>query len=229
MVPEPSMQRGARWRLLMIAAMLAFASTTQGQQDTKVSREREALRRSQAALRQAQEQQAALAKEKADLQAEGTRREDALQRVGSQLGSARSEAARMQGRAAQLALQIDADKAAAARELKSAQDAAARQSEAAAERIGGVERQLNERTQTVAGLSALLERSTQALAASEEANRKMYAFGRDLIEQYRRGVPPDALLASDAVLGLASVRREEQAELLRSRFEALRHAASAPR
>jgi chromosome segregation ATPase len=217
-----------RLRFLHVAIAVLVATvpwTAHAQQDAKVSREREALRRSQAALRQAQEQQAVLTKEKADLAAEKGKRDEELKRTGAQLGSVRGEVARLQARVAQLAAEVEQLKADSARD----KEAAAKAADTAAERIVRTERLLSERTQTVTSLTALLERSTTALAASEEANRKMYAFGREMIEQYRRATSAEEFLASEPVIGFAAVRRENVAEDLRTRLDAARLVAQPAR
>ena len=229
MKPINSRQRRARLGVALLAALAFSASVTGQQQDTKTSREREALRRSQAALRQSQEQQAVLAKEKVDLLAEKTKRDDELQRAGSQLGQLRGDAARSQARAVQLAAELAAQKAASVSERARVEESAARQMEAAAEKLARAERLLAERTQAVASITVLLERSTQALLQTEEANRKLYAFGRDMIDQYRGSTSPENFLASESVVGFAAVRRENRAESLRSQIEAARASASAPR
>lgn len=212
-------------RAVLAVLVVSAPWAAQAQQNAKVSREREALRRSQAALRQAQEQQAALTKEKSDLVAEKGKRDEELKRAGSQLGSVRGEVSRLQTRMALLVAEAEQLRTESAR----VKEAATKADDAAADRILRTERLLAERTQTVASLTALLERSTTALAAAEEANRKLYAFGRDMIEQYRRATPAEEFLASEAVVGFASVRRENIAEELRTRLDATRLVAAPPR
>lgn len=211
----------------MCAALLAIAmalcvTPAVAQQDARVSREREALRRAQAALKSAQEQQAALSKEKAELVDEKARGAEALRRADAQLGSARAEAARQQARGSQLFAQFESLRA----EVALAKESAAKNADDAARRLSAAERVIAERTQTAASLATLLERSTNALAAAEEANKRMYEFGRNMIEQYRQSTPPDVFAGSDSVLGFAAVRRENRAEELRSQLEATRLGAS---
>lgn len=170
-----------------------------------------------------------LAKEKTDLLAEKAKRDDELQRAGSQLGQMRGDAARSQARASQLAAELAAQKTASVSERGRVEESAAKQLEAAAERLVKAERLLAERTQAVASLTSLLERSTQALLQTEESNRKLYAFGRDMIDQYRASTAPENFLASESVVGFGAVRRENRAESLRSQIEAARASASAPR
>ncbi len=213
----------ARSRWIAIAAVaLVVASPAQAQQDAKVSREREALRRSQAALHQAQEQQAALAKDKSDLVAQKAMRDEELKQASTQLGSARGEAGRLKARLTHVEAELDALKASAATD----RDTAAKNAATSAVRIERTDKLLAERTRTVATLVDLLERSTKALAAAEEANRKMYSFGRDMIEQYRQATPADPFLASESVLGFAAVRRENRAEELRTQLDANRVVAT---
>ena len=217
---NPLLDRAGACVLTIVLAL--FVTPSIAQQDARVSREREALRRSQAALKQAQEQQAALTREKSELVDEKAKREEALRRADLQLGGARSEAARQQARAVELAAQVESLRAEAAL----AKESAGHSADEAAGRLSAAERLVAERTQTATSLAVLLERSTKALAAAEEANRRMYDFGRDMIEQYRRATPPDMFAASDSVLGFAAVRRENRAEELRSQLEATRLGAT---
>ncbi len=219
-------QRSILAALLCAVALAAAPAAVLAQaQDAKVSREREALRRSQAALRQAQEQQTALARDKAALEAEKKDRDDALQRAGAQLAGVRGEAGRLQQRIAELGLELEQLRAASTRE----REAAARNGEALATRLAALDRLLAERTQAVAAIRELLVRSTTALAAAEEANRKMYGFGREMIEAYRQATPAEQFLQSEPVVGFAAVRRENAAEELRSKLDATRLPAAPAR
>jgi capsule polysaccharide export protein KpsE/RkpR len=213
-----------------VVTALAFAAPVLGQQqDTKTSREREALRRSQGALHESQERESVLVKEKADLLAERVKHEDELQRAGSQLGRVRSDAAHSQSRAVQLAAELEALKVASMGERARIEESAVKQAQTSAERVAKAERLLAERTQAVSSLTGLLERAMHALTQAEEANRKLYAFGKDMIDQYRAAAPPENFLASESVIGFGTVRRENRAETLRSQVEAARVSASAPR
>jgi hypothetical protein len=59
------------------------------------------------------------------------------------------------------------------------------------------------------------------LAKAEKANREMYAFGLQMIEQVRSRTPADAFMQSSPVVGFGQVMVENQAGELRDRLEAL--------
>ena len=205
--------------LLAAAAATVAAPAALAQQDaSRDSRVREALRRAQAALRTAEDQQAALSKEKSVLAADKQRSDEALTRATAQFASARGELAGMRAKIDALTAELEALRAAGLAE----REAASQRAEQLNRRLMAAETTLNERTQTVASLSGLLERSTQSLAAAQEANRKMYAFGRDLIDQYRNGAPPEQVLSSVSVLGFGAIRLENNAEELRTKLDATR-------
>jgi chromosome segregation ATPase len=179
---------------LALAATLALSAHVAGAQDGGGSREREALRRTQAALRDAQQQQAALSKEKSDLAAQRDQLDEAAKRAQSQLSSARAEAARLNSTLAHAADELAAAKA---------QDEAARQAAQAqiaelSARLARSERVADERTKSNAALVALLTQATRSLAAAEKANREMHAFGLQLIDRVRGRSVADGTIAIEA-------------------------------
>ena len=82
---------------LALSLVLSFtvALPAHAQDDAgRASREREALRRAQSALKQSQEQQATLTREKSDIAAERDKLGDSAKRAESQLGASRATVAR---------------------------------------------------------------------------------------------------------------------------------------
>jgi chromosome segregation ATPase len=200
-----------------VALLVLLALPASAQQDAaRAGREREALRRTQAALKQAQEQQAGLSREKSELSAEKDRLAANVKHAETQLGNARGESSRLHADLARIGAELEALRGEAAAQKQAAQAS----SDALAERLSRAERLLAERTQTVASITALLERSTQALAAAEKANGEMQAFGLQLIARLRD--PSGAAGQADAVLGFGQVRLENTAEQLRDRLDALK-------
>jgi len=204
-------------RLTLLTLLLAVALGA-GAQDNKTSKEREALRRSQAALRAAQEQLATLQADKAKADAE--------------LQSARKEA---QGAKAQIAGNTARIKArddeldGLRRQLEAARKSQQDGQALAAEREAELQKQLMAARQDSAArlqanqtLAQLLERSTQALADAEAKNRQLYDLGQQLVARWRGRSTLDKALLEDPVLGLTAVRFEDQAEALRAQLEAAR-------
>lgn len=207
-------------RLLLLSAA-ATLSLSCAAQDDHGSREKEALRRTQAALRQAQEQQAALAREKDDLTSQRDKLDDTAKHAQSQLAGARSEAARLN---ATLARQAEDAAAAKARDDAERRDLAARL-EQQSQRLADTQRTADERARANAALVALLEHATQSLAAVEKANGEMHALGLRMIDRIRgRDESPQA---PDPVLGFDQVKLENEAERLRDQLDAAKLPAAA--
>ena len=200
-----------RFALLAVGAAVSLSCAAQ---DDTHSREKEALRRTQAALRQAQEQQAALAKEKDDIAGQRDKLDEAAKKSQSQLAVSRSDAARLNASLAHANDELAATKArddAARQELETR---LAEQSQRALE----AQRLAEERARANASLTALLEHATQSLAAAEKANAQMHALGVQMIDRLRgheaeAGVP-------DPVVGFGQVRLENEAEALRDKLDA---------
>lgn len=218
------MKRTVTWAWLPLAAALMFAlgapaSAQQENADSvRAARQREALRRTQEALKQAQEQQAALTREKTQLTTDKAKADDEARRSGAQLGSARSEAVRLRADVARSTAEQEAQRSAARADKQAATSAATELTQ----RLVNAERELTERTRTVAALSALTERSSKALAAAEDANRQMHALGLQLIEQLRATGRSDSVLALRPVIGFNAVKLENEAEALRDKLDALK-------
>ncbi len=220
--------------LLSLALCVCFSATAQD--DGRAAREREALRRSQAALKQAQEQQAVLAREKTELSAQQQKLSDEAKQAQSQLGGARSEASRLRAEVNRLSseltalkAQVEADKKTMTASSEAVKDAAQAAAQKAAQQLGEAERLNVQQTRTVASMTALLERSTTALAAAEKANREMHALSLQLIDQVRGKSASGLSTVTDPVLGLGQVKLENTAEQLRDQLDALKvvkHAGS---
>lgn len=219
---------GAALSALILAFSFALAHPAQVQAQDDVSRatrEREALRRAQAALKLSQEHEAVLSREKSDLSTEKDKLDETRKRSASQLAVSRSDAtrlrtesARLQAELTRISAELEASRAREEAEKKSAQG----RLEALTRRIDDAGRVAIERARTVASMTALLERATAAVAAGEKTNREMYAFGSQMIERIRLKTDTNTLLQSEPVLGFANVRIENQAEEFRDRLASLR-------
>ena len=212
--------------LLLLMALPAIAQDDAG----RAAREREALRRTQAALKQSQDQQATLAREKAELSSQLASQRDSLgassRRAQSQLAASQTEAARTRAELARVSAELAALRGQIEADGKAAKAAQAHTQELA-KRLDDASRLAADRTRTAASLTARLERATQLLAAAEKSNREMHAYGLQLIDEVRGRASGDASTAVDPVLGLRQVRIENRAEELRDGLDALKLPASA--
>ena len=235
--PMTRHRSGAALSALVLAFTFALVHPAQAQDDaSRATREREALRRAQAALKVSQEQQAVLSREKSDLAAEKDKLDQTSKRSTSQLAVLRSDATRLRAegvrlqseltRLTRMASELEAARVREEAEKKSAQAQAQAQAQARADdltrRLDDASRVAVDRTRTVASMTALLERATAAVAGGEKANREMYAFGLQMIEQVRARTDTHTWLRSESVLGFGNVRTENLAEEFKDRLAALR-------
>lgn len=215
-----------RWSVAALAIGLLLAAGVHAQDDKHAAREREALRRAQQALRSAQEQQATLRHEKAALSAERDKLDEAARRSASQLVNARAEATRLRTERAraetereQLRAELEVQRSAGAGREQALQV----RGEELARALQDTRRLLAERTQSLAAVRSLLERSTAALVDAEAKNRELYAIGNKLVDELReRGAP-------EGLFGFDRVRLENRAESLRSEIDAQRLTGGAAR
>jgi chromosome segregation ATPase len=201
--------------LLAIGLFALLAALPCQAQDTKVSKEREALRRTQTALKSAQDQQAVL-------QADKARWEQDKVQATTDVGKARTQAL---GLAAQLKAR-DEQAARLQAELQTQQQAGQEQQVAAQTRERELQQQLlaarregAERQQSAQTVSRLLERSTLALADAEGKNRQLHAIAQDLVKRYLSRTPADLTGIGDPLFGLTDIRLENVAEELRGKME----------
>ncbi|MCR5867680.1 hypothetical protein [Aquincola sp. J276] len=205
----------SRWPLRMLCAAMALACLLPAA--AQDSREREALRRAQAALNDTRRELAALQAERAQLlrdreaaAAQAAAAEQARQALLAQHGRLQQQLAAL--RSAQEA-QAAAD---AQRHAQATADAAAQAT--------ALQQRLAEQQRSNAAVTALLERATQALAASEDRNRQLHALALQAVERYRSKTPTEAALQGDPLLGLTQIRIDNVAEELRTQADALRSA-----
>ena len=183
-------------------------------QDAKVTKEREALRRAQTALRAAADQQQALQADKAQLTQEKQKLEKAL---AGALGQGQNTDAKL--RAALQRTQTLEGELQASRQAAQAQEAASQQQEQVVQQqLLVLRRESAEHLQAARALSTLLERSTEALADAEAKNHKLYAVGQELVQRYLSRSTFERADIGDPLLGLTDVKLEDQAEAMRSKL-----------
>ena len=204
--------------VIVTLTLIALSSLPAHADDAKVSKEREALRRAQSALRTATEQQQSLQADKAQLQQEKDKLEKSLSaaRGQEQGNTARLKAATQRVEA--LEAELQASKQAQQTLLASSQT----HEQELQQQLLATRRESAEHLQSARALTALLEHSTQALADAEAKNHKLYAVGQELIQRYLGRSTVDVATLGDPFLGLSAVKLEDQAEQMRSQLEAQR-------
>lgn len=209
----------ARLVVAVLSGLLIFSPGAQAR-DSKTSKEREALRRAQSALRAAQEQQSSLQAEKAKAEAAA--------------GEASKESAALRGQIGAHAAKLRAREQAlnaAQEELNQLRQGLAQargEHGAEQERAQALQTQLmearrlaSEREQANLGLVALLEGRSRALSEAELKNRQLQDLGHELVRRFLGRSRIDSALLGDPVLGLQAVRAEDEAEKFRAELARL--------
>ena len=204
--------------LALVLCALALNAGAQQDDTGRAAREREALRRTQSALKLSQEQQATLTREKSELTAQASKLGDTARQAQAQLAGSKSDGVRLHAELARVASELSALRA----QAEADKGGAKLRSEELSQRLAEAGRITAERTRTIGSMTALLEHVTQSLAKAEKANREMHVFGLQLIDQLRGRASNAAIVATDAVLGLQQVRLENEAEAMRDRLDALK-------
>ncbi len=214
---KQSSMRMVRTLLLLCCAGLCTLGSAQAQ-EAKVSKEREALRRSQTALKAAQEQQSNLAAEKAKLEQEKLLAE---QEAGKAKSQASGQAAKLKA-LEQQAQKLQADLQAAEAAKLALEAAAGTRERDLQQQLLAARRESAERQQAVQVTARMLERSTLALQDAEAKNRKLFGIGQEAIKRYLSRAPSEITGINDPLFGLNDIRLENVAEELRSQMEAQR-------
>ncbi|MBQ0942885.1 hypothetical protein KAK07_06030 [Ideonella sp. 4Y16] len=218
MTPNRSL---AAVRRLLIVALATTCLGALAQDDKRSAALREAARRAQAAAQAAQQEAAQLRSERDALaradqtrQTELDQRRTAQRTAAGQLAAARQALA--QAQAERDRLNADHDRTRGERD-EIAQRLQRQQAET--ERL---QSELAEQRRLTQTLSALLQRSTQSLAAAESANRQLQTLGLQAVDAYQHATPEAMRARDEPFLGLAAVRLGNEAELLRREMGALK-------
>lgn len=210
----------------LVLAAAAFATPSQAQSNAAASRERELLRRAQAALRDVTAERDALRAELAALKARSDSLASAAESARADAAALRPQLARSRDEAVALRAELEAVRAGFASETAQAQAQAAGREAALAQRLAVAEGERDERTAANQALSALLARRSAALRDAERRNDELHAIGRTLVERWRLKTPAEAMLATEPLTGLGAVRAEDQAERWRLELDALNRPAA---
>lgn len=217
----PLSSRARWWRprlALQVAALTAAlgfsAMCLAADADRRVEQMRDAARRAQQALQQAQAEQGRLHAEKAALAAEQVQLQQGLQAserrqqaAARQAQALQAQLATAQAEQARLGTERDALKQALAEAQAGRDDALAQQrlarSQASAQR------------ETLQAVLALLQRNVQALAQAEAHNRELLRLGQQAANAWAQATPQAMRSRDNPLDGLAAVHLEDQAETLR--------------
>jgi chromosome segregation ATPase len=186
--------------------------------DKKLAQAREAARKAQAALQQAQQERDTLRQQQAAMTAE-------KQALDQRLSKAQADARAGQGRQAQQSLALAAAEAELTRVRAALADERVRREKAeaaAAESLAQSEQALQAQRQVTASVSALLEKSVAALARAEAANRALHGLGVQAVDAYTQRTPEAMRTRSEPFLALGAVTLEDEAQKLRQALDAQR-------
>ena len=194
------------------------------------SRERELLRRAQAALREVTAERDALRAAEAALKARLADAEAAVERARADATALSGPLRQAERASAQLEATLQAEREQAVKaqaEAQAALGAAAGREAKLSTDLAAVRAALDERTQANHSVSALLARTTAALRDAERRNADLHTLSLTLIDRWRHKTPAEALLQSETLVGVAGVRAEDQAEQWRQQADALSRPATA--
>lgn len=210
--------------VLSLALLLpAFSAWAQAPQ----SRERELLRRAQAALRDVTAERDNLRATEAASQARLSALETALERARAEATALRPPLERARAEAAETQSLLQAERAKFQQAEAEQQAAAARREATLRAEAAALRQALAERTLANRSLSVLLERGTAALLDAERRNAELHALSLRLIDRWRHKTPAEALLHGETLIGVAGVRAEDQAEQWRAQADALSRPSAA--
>lgn len=200
---------------LSVSAGLALAADNG---DKRLAQAKEAARKAQAALQQAQQERDTLRQQQATTAAEKDALDQRLVKVQAEVRSSQS-------RQAQQSQALAGAQAELARVRAELADERARREKAeatAAETLAQAQQAVLAQRQVTASVSALLEKSTAALARAEEANRNLHGLGLQAVDAYTQRTPEAMRTRSEPFLALGAVKLEDEAETLRKALDAQR-------
>lgn len=206
---------------VLVALLMSISWSTRAQAEDKGSREREALRRAQMSLRQAQEERDALASEKASLTQAKDQAESELKQTSAKVRNAESKAQAARARNDQLEASLKSKEV----ELTASQQREAQLQEL----LKKTQAELADKARTLSSVTNLLAAATQDKQTLLAQNKALYATGLEMVTLLRTQSPSEWQRAKDALLGFQAVRADNLAEAFRNRLdEANYNAVAAP-
>ena len=205
-------------RTLTIALALAGSVAAHAADDKRLAQAKEAARKAQAALQQTQQERDTLRQQQAAMAAEKTALDERLSKAQADARASQSRHARQ----AQALAGAEAELARVRAELADERVRREKAEAAAAESIAQAQQALQAQRQVTASVTALLEKSTAALARAEEANRTLHGLGLQAVDAYTQRTPEAMRTRSEPFLALGAVKLEDEAENLRKALDAQR-------
>lgn len=201
---------------LVLALLLSQATIAVAQ--APVSRERELLRRTQAALRDVTGERDALRASEAALRLELEQARDAARAAAGTLDAVEPQLARARQDAQALRAEIDALRRQHAQALERVQQEAAAREASLRQALAARTAESEERLAANRRVTTLLEAAQTALRDAQRRNAELAALGLELVDQWRHKTPAEAWSDTESVVGIAGVRAEDRAERWRTRI-----------
>jgi chromosome segregation ATPase len=209
------------WSALVVVGLLALpVGAVQAQADNN-ARERELLRRAQAALRDVTAERDNLRAERASLAAQLTQSKADAESAGRTANALRPQVQRAEAGREALQAELTAlreQHAAAMAELQSGRQARERELQQQVQRL---RQERDERTLANQRVSALLADARRRL-------QELHTLSRTFIDRWRHKTPAETLAHTETLIGIAGVRAEDQAEQWRSEVDALLQPSPGP-
>jgi chromosome segregation ATPase len=211
--------RSGAWIVLAVVAMQATDALAQDG-----SREREMLRRVQAALQRSEQEKAKLQEEKSKLEQEKADLAAKLQATGK-VQKELSAARKKQGEQAQLIeqtqRQLDLSKAKAA-ELETKLEKMTRRASSSEDQGKQLGAQIKDLGEKLEQQRAIIGRQTQMVQACDERNAKLVGLTNELVAKYRDKGVWDALAQREPFTGIQEVRIQNAMQEYREKADALK-------
>lgn len=201
--------------LALLAGHGTLAAPPADPAERRVQQARDLARQAQAALQQARQERDALQAASAATQAE-------KQALADRLAAAESRARSTQARDHEALATAQAELARLREELAAERQAREQQQARADEALAAARQELAGQRQVAASVTALLERSTTALARAEQANRELHTLGLQAVDAYTRRTPEAMRAHDEPFLGLGKVALQDEADRLRQALDAQR-------
>lgn len=199
----------------LLLALAAHAPQAADADDKRLALAKEAARRAQAALQQAQQERDTLRQQQAGAAAEQDALTQRLTRAQADARQGQAKQAQQQQALTQAQAELERLRAELAAERTQREKAEA----AATDATAHGQQALQAQRQVTAAVSALLEKSVQALGRAEEANRNLHGLGLQAVEAYTQRTPEAMRTRSEPFLQIGAVRLEGEAETLRKAMD----------
>ncbi|MDM7948572.1 hypothetical protein [Hydrogenophaga sp.] len=207
-------------RLLQFTVLAMLVATSLvpswAQDDKRASREREVLRRAQQQVQQANQELAGIREKLESAEAERAELASSVERAQSRERAESAGRQRMQREVSGLSAERD--------RLKALNEEQAAQVQALQGRVSSLERELaasvqrSQQAQTQA--QAQQTQLTGRVEACEQRNEKLYATGRELVDQCRDRSASDTVLRLEPFSGMGRVDLENRLEAVRDQLDA---------